>query len=111
MENEKPVGILTERDLVRRVLSQKKSLDANVSQFMSSPLITIEPDETIFAAVERMKINGIHKIAVVKDGLKGIITTSDIAKIAYEDINNVDLRKIFDEVLLRIKPSKSLASN
>ena len=42
MESNVPKGIVTERDLVRRVMAQKKPLETKVSEIMSGPLITIE---------------------------------------------------------------------
>ena len=42
MDGNVPKGIVTERDLVRRVMALKKSLDTKVSEIMSDPLITIE---------------------------------------------------------------------
>jgi CBS domain-containing protein len=47
-------GIVTERDLVRRVLAQKKPLETKVSEVMSDPLITIEEDSSIRDAARKM---------------------------------------------------------
>ena len=59
-ENEKPVGILTERDFVTKVAAEGRPLFTEVSEVMSSPLITIEPEETIWEASEMMKEKLIH---------------------------------------------------
>lgn len=47
VRDEVPKGIVTERDLVRRVMANKKSLDTKVSEIMSDPLITIEEKSSI----------------------------------------------------------------
>ncbi|MHB8602565.1 MAG: CBS domain-containing protein [Nitrosotalea sp.] len=46
MEQNIAVGILTERDFVRKVAAQEKSLSTSVKEVMSSPLIVISPDES-----------------------------------------------------------------
>src|SRR5690242_13271942 len=55
MENNAPVGILTERDFVRRIAAHEKSLSTPVKEVMSSPLIVISPDETVWELAELMK--------------------------------------------------------
>ena len=47
-------GIITERDLVRRVMAQKKPFDAKVSEVMSDPLITIDEDSSLRAAARTL---------------------------------------------------------
>jgi len=51
----KPIGIITERDLVIRVLAKNLVPDAvKAKEIMTSPLITIQPDATISEAARRM---------------------------------------------------------
>ena len=74
-------GIVTERDLVRRVMAQKKSLDSKVSEVMSNPLITIEEDASLRDAARKMVKYKIRRLPVTKKNvLVGIIATSDFAK-------------------------------
>ena len=49
---ELPVGILTERDFVKRIASKEKPLSSPIKEVMSSPLISIDPDETVWEAAE-----------------------------------------------------------
>jgi len=69
-ENDAPVGILTIKDLIFRVIS--KGLDpekVTVSSVMSSPLITIKTSDTLKTALNIMKRNNIRRILVLdKDG-------------------------------------------
>jgi CBS domain-containing protein len=76
-------GIVTERDLVSKVLSE--GIDPKnvlVRDIMSTPLITISPDSPLTTAAELMAEYRIRRLVVVsKEGaLVGIITTGDIAR-------------------------------
>ncbi|MGA3059604.1 MAG: CBS domain-containing protein [Candidatus Bathyarchaeia archaeon] len=74
-------GIVTERDLVRRVMAQKKPFDTKVSMVMSDPLITIEEDCSLRDAARKMVKNKIRRLPVTKKNvLVGIIATSDFAR-------------------------------
>jgi len=81
MEGNVARGIVTERDLVRRVMAQKKPLDTKVSEVMSDPLITIEEEASIRDAARKMVKYKIRRLPVKKkDVLVGIIATSDLAR-------------------------------
>jgi CBS domain-containing protein len=50
----RPIGVITERDLVTRVLSENKlPSDLKAKEVMSSPLVTIKPDETLSNAARQ----------------------------------------------------------
>ena len=81
MESSTPVGIVTERDFVRRVIALGKPTDTKVSEIMSTPLKVIDPEAPIKEAARRMVSKGIRRLAVIKDNkLVGIITVTDFAK-------------------------------
>jgi CBS domain-containing protein len=81
MEGNTPVGIITERDFVRRVLAEGKSTDSKVSEVMTSPLKVIDPDAPIKEAARRMVNKRIRRLPVIKDNkLVGIITAADFAR-------------------------------
>ena len=76
-----PIGIVTERDFVRRVIAKKLSLDTEISEIMSKPLITIESDASIRDAARMMIDNKIRRLPVVKaNKLVGIIVAADFAR-------------------------------
>ena len=80
-EGNVPKGIVTERDLVRRIMAQKKSLEIKVSEIMSNPLITIEEEASIRDAARKMIKYKIRRLPVTKKNvLVGIIATSDFAR-------------------------------
>ena len=81
MEGKVAKGIVTERDLVRRIMANKKSVDTKVSEVMSDPLITIEEEASIRDAARKMVKYKIRRLPVTKKGaLIGIIAASDFAR-------------------------------
>ena len=81
MDDNTPVGIVTERDFVRRVLAEGKSADSKVSEVMTRPLKVIDPDAPIKEAARRMVNKRIRRLPVIKDNkLVGIITAADFAR-------------------------------
>jgi len=81
-DNGKAVGIITERDLLKRVISQaKNSRRTKVSVVMSRPIIVVEPDMDLEEAAKLMFKLKIKKLPVVESGqLKGLVTLSDLAR-------------------------------
>src|SRR4030065_850291 len=81
MENNIPVGIVTERDFVRRVLAVGKSTTTRISEVMSTPLRVIDPEAPIKEAARRMVNKGIRRLAVIeKKKLVGIFTDTTSAR-------------------------------
>ena len=81
MDNNVPIGIVTERDFVRRVLAEGKSTKIKVSEVMTSPLKVIDPEAPIKEAARRMVSRRIRRLPVIKDNkLVGIITAADFAR-------------------------------
>ncbi|MDE1863455.1 MAG: CBS domain-containing protein [Thaumarchaeota archaeon] len=77
-----PVGIVTERDLVRMIARKDDLASTQVKKIMSSPLIHIDPDSTIWELAEKMKLEKIHRIPVIRGkDLVGIVTTTDITRL------------------------------
>jgi len=85
-EDEKPLGIITERDLVTRVLAKNsKPSKMTAKEAMTSPLITIDPEETLSEAARRMSRLNIRRLVVVYRGnLVGIVSDKDILAITPE---------------------------
>lgn len=84
VERSKAKGILTERDIVRRVVKDGRDpREVKVSEVMSSPLIVIDENDTVEEAAEVMKKAGVKRLPVVnKEGmLVGIISENDILKV------------------------------
>lgn len=75
------VGILTERDLVHRVLVEGRDPDATpVGDVMSSPIATIEPSADLDEAAEKMERLHVKRLVVtLGDDVRGILTVTDLA--------------------------------
>ena len=103
-KNNNPVGIVTERDFVTKVAAEGRPLFTEVSEVMSLPLTTVDPDETVWDAAEIMRTKGIHKLPV-QEGTKivGIVTTTDLVKLCSYGSDS-QMRNICDQILLRINP-------
>jgi CBS domain-containing protein len=97
LEKSQPAGIITERDLVQKVMAKEKDPSmVEVGELMSTPLISIDPDATIEEAVQTMAKKGIRKLPVIRSHIiYGIFTTRDLAKNfnKYEDRVAKDIMK------------------
>ena len=101
--NNNPVGIITERDFVTKIVAEGRPLFTEIQEVMSSPLITIDSEETIWEASELMKEKSIHKLPVKeKEQIAGIVTTTDIVKISSVGSDS-EMRRICDQIILRMK--------
>ncbi|TFG32802.1 CBS domain-containing protein [Candidatus Thorarchaeota archaeon] len=81
-DKERPVGIITEADIVRRVIAEEKDVKAtSASEIMSSPIIHVEPGTGLTEAMRVMAKSNIRRVAVLKNNsLAGIITSRDILR-------------------------------
>jgi CBS domain-containing protein len=85
--NENPIGIVTEKDLTRKLRAngpawKKRPIDTiSIRRVMSNGLITIDSESYLKEAVETMLRNKISSVPVVdREGLAGIITKTDLMK-------------------------------
>lgn len=107
LENNIAVGIVTERDFVKRVVSKGIPQTTPIKQIMSSPLIVVNPEESIWEVAELMKQRRIHKIPVVQeDRIVGIVTTTDLTRICSIGSDS-EMRRITDQILLRMKSTNT----
>jgi predicted transcriptional regulator len=81
-EKNHPVGIVTERDLVKRILGQKKNpAKVKASQIMTGNLITVSADASLYEAMELIEGMHIRRLPVVdRTGIVGLVTLSDIVR-------------------------------
>lgn len=82
VQENKAKGIITERDIVRKLVSVGK-IDSTVEQIMSSPIIVVKPEVTLEDASKAMHSNKIKRLIVIdnEDALAGIISEDDIIKL------------------------------
>ena len=80
-QHEKPQGIVTETDIIHKIVAEKKPLKTQVKEIMTRDLKTIKEDETIEQAGKVMTAHLIRRLPVLKDKkLVGIITLKDVVK-------------------------------
>ena len=102
-KNQLPIGILTERDFVKRIAAKEKLLTTSLEEVMSSPLIEIGSNETIWEAAQIMKTNNIHKLPVKKGNqIIGIVTSTDLVKICSVGSDS-EMRRICDQIISRMQ--------
>ena len=71
-----PTGLVTERDIVKSVVRDRKDPNKTRAQeIMSTPLISIETNKTIRNALELMREKDVRRLAVTKNGrLVGVVS-------------------------------------
>ena len=83
VEDGRPSGILTERDIVTKVAAEnRQAARVAVRDIMTSPVVSIHPHEEVVDAAKLMAQKKIRRLPVVEDGrLIGVITENDILRI------------------------------
>lgn len=86
-EDNRAVGIFTERDYLRKIaLKGRASRDTRLHEVMSSPLITINPDDAVDAAMETMTTCRCRHLPVMSDDtLDGIVSLGDLVKFSLQE--------------------------
>jgi CBS domain-containing protein len=81
LENDRIAGILTDRDIVVRVVAEERDPeDTRLAEVCSRELTTLSPDDGIDRAIEMMRAKAIRRVPVVKDGRPvGIVSLGDLA--------------------------------
>jgi len=82
VQEERPVGIVTHKDIVSKVVQPRIPIDAlKAIEIMSTPVVTISEDASIEEAARLMSRKRIKKLPVVSDSkLVGIITSMDLVR-------------------------------
>ena len=102
--NKKPVGVITERDVMRRVSLENKDLKkCKVKDVMSTPLIYKSSSTKINEVIALMSRYGIRRLVIMDDDqLKGIITQTDIVRMSNKYIEIIDVVKLYFYMILAI---------
>jgi CBS domain-containing protein len=83
-----PVGIITERDILRRLVYPAETLEKSVEELMTTPLITVGPLATLGEAAEIMVQRKIRRLPVKEgDKIVGMITQRDLQRALMETFN------------------------
>jgi signal-transduction protein with cAMP-binding, CBS, and nucleotidyltransferase domain len=96
-DKESPVGIVTERDIVKKIVSRNlQPADVSIRELMTTPLITVSTTDDVTNAMYRMVKMKIRRLPVVENArLVGIITDTDLIAasaemgVIFEDLINM----------------------
>ncbi len=81
VDKDKPIGIVTERDIAYKIVAEGKSGDTKVEEVMSKDLKTVPEDKSMADAAKLMAAHVIRRLPVIRDGrLVGIVTIEDVMK-------------------------------
>jgi CBS domain-containing protein len=82
LENQVPVGIVTNRDLAVKIIAHSYPFDTPIRRIMSTPLVSINPETEISFASEIMTSKKIRKLPVIRDDkIMGIFIAADVSKV------------------------------
>ena len=87
----KPVGILTDRDIVLSVVAENLSSNTTVQDVMTKTIVKCNKDVGIAEAVDRMEAEGVRRILVVDEaGMAcGLVSSDDILRLVAREINGL----------------------
>ncbi|MDD4913262.1 MAG: PAS domain S-box protein [Sideroxydans sp.] len=102
VENEKPVGIITERDMVRFYSGERSYTDLALGQVMATPVLTISRSATTNQAAEKMLAHKVrHLVAVDDEGrMVGLVSEHDLTQVVVGGL--AEERAGIEENFLRI---------
>lgn len=90
VDGDQLVGIVTDRDLVRRALATNTAPDARVDSIMSMPVVTIDASAELHDAFALFRTNAVRRLAVVRNGqFVGIVAIDDLLVHLAADLSDV----------------------
>jgi CBS domain-containing protein len=99
VDGDQLVGIVTDRDLVRRGLARGLALDARVDAVMTAPVVTIDAGADLHDAFALFRIHALRRLAVVEDGqFVGMVAIDDLLMNLASDLSDL-ARPVTAEVL------------
>ena len=102
MENNTPVGIVTDRDFAVKVAAHAYQISEPVKKIMSSPLIAIGPEESVWMISELMYTRGIRKLPVIdNDNVVGMVTSTDLVNQLAVSTEK-DIQMMYHESLIKV---------
>ena len=105
VEQDRPIGIVTDRDLVRRGLARGLATDARIDGVMSAPVVTIDADSDLHDAFAVFRANPLRRLAVVREGrFVGMLTIDDLLVDVAADLSDLS-RPVTAEVLFAHRDS------
>jgi len=102
MENNTPVGIVTDRDFAVKIVAHAYPITTSVKKIMSSPLIGISSEESVWTVAELMYTRKVRKIPVIEeDKVIGIVTATDLVN-QFAVSTEEDLKNMYFQTITKI---------
>jgi signal-transduction protein with cAMP-binding, CBS, and nucleotidyltransferase domain len=99
VDGDQLVGIVTDRDLVRRGLARGLALDARVDAVMTAPVVAIDAGADLHDAFALFRVHALRRLAVVEDGqFVGMVAIDDLLMNLASDLSDL-ARPVTAEVL------------
>lgn len=97
IENSKVIGIITDRDIIKRAIANGASILENIEKYMTKKVISTYENDDISIAITKMADNQIKRIIITNDQnqMTGIISLKDIA---INNQTNIYLKDLFKEI-------------
>ena len=92
-DERKPVGIITDRDIVVSVVANRKNpAEILVEEVMTKKLILVQEDTSIFEILRILGKNSIRRVPVIRKGkLVGIVSVDDLIVVVVTELSNLAL--------------------
>ncbi len=97
VENERLVGIVTDRDIVVRCVAEGRDTNTPIGEAMTTEISSVRPDDFVFEAVRLMGDQQVRRIPVIdeKGKLAGIISMADVA---LETEDELEIAETLEEI-------------
>lgn len=96
-QDNKVLGIITDRDIVIRAVAQGLDLKTKVAEVMSKPVIAVQEDEFVFGAIKTMGENQVRRLPVV-DSAGNLVGMISMADIALENEDELEVAEMLEEI-------------
>lgn len=83
-----------------------------VGEIMSSPVVAVSPESSLYTVVEKMVTNKVGSVLVIDDGLVGIVTRSDILRAVYyldDSVSDLLVSDAMSEDMVTIERTASIS--
>jgi len=102
IDNDKAVGIITERDFATKIMIKPYFPDTKVSEVMSSPVIYVSPNQSVADIIDIMANREIRKVPVIDNGkIIGIVSGTEFLRL-FIQTTDADIKKIYQQYVKRI---------
>lgn len=90
VDDDSPVGILTDRQIALALEDTPDLSDETAEDLISDELVTATTDNTVFEALEQMRDEGVRRLPIVDDDgtLEGILTLDDVLVVFGTELSN-----------------------